>query len=609
MDVLTDSQSTCASDLINSTITHDSNDTKVILHTAKVYGLVFGISLVLFCFLRQWFPRVYNVRNWAEKYQTPLAADQRGLLSWMWNLFFLTELQLRDECGMDAVCYNRIFSFGIKLSSIGIFHSIWLMPVYGTESMAPLIKVDDDPLATVSISNIPAGSIRFIATVVASYCIFFSVMFLMLRELEWFTRARHEFLAKLLPRNFTVYVQSIPEELRSNRALNQFFQEGLATNTVLSTQLAVTVGNVKSLQKKRTKVLERLQQEIDRLTIQNASRDDAEETSHTNDRNDDSTSTEVDALYRELREMNCTISNCVHEIEQRANMYGESCNQQPLERAAASSHEGTCLLDEDETEIDPTLNSPDIEICEHLKSKEVASTPPTLGGNAASHHSALDAVTDTLMDAANTVEEWSGQIARETGRAVMDLVSSEDGRVLPCAFVSFTTLRGTHSALQMVQYPEFYAMKVSEAPQPEDILWANVGRPHQELKVFSLLSLALTISVCLLWTVPMAFIASIANLRGLKEQFHWLDEILTKYPRLEIFFNQLAPLLILLAGQLMYLITEVFTVLEGPISGAIVQTRMFVKLYWFQIIQVRRFIPGEFPLFRIRSDIFDFISL
>jgi Late exocytosis, associated with Golgi transport/Cytosolic domain of 10TM putative phosphate transporter/Calcium-dependent channel, 7TM region, putative phosphate len=579
MEVLVDPQSSCASDWINSTITHDSNDTKVILHTVKVYGLVFVLSLLSFCALRQWFPRVYNIRNWVDKYQTPLAADPRGWLSWMWKLLELTETELRDECGLDALCYRRIFDFGIQLSAVGVFHALWLMPVYGTESSAPLIN-DNDPIATVSISNLPAGSKRFIATVVAAYCIFFSVMYLVQRELEWFTRTRHEFLTLVLPRNYTVYVQSVPEELRNNEALRHFFQEGFSPNTVLSAQLALTVGNLKALQKKRSKVLDSLQRAIDQRS---------------NDSTVNTHDAEMERLYRELDDFNRAVSQSIDEIEQRGRVSGDPTNhQQTLEATADASQEGTWLLDEDEKEMDPETNVSNDNIASRIRKQVSASL--SLDETATSHHSALDAVADTLMEAANTVEEWSELVVRETGRAVLELVSNEDGRVLPSAFVTFTTLRGTHTAMQMVQYPEFYAMKVSEAAQPEDIIWSNIGRPHQELKIFSILSFVLTVSVCFLWTIPMAFIASIANLNGLRAQFHWLDEILTQHPRLEVFFNQLAPLLILMAGQLMYLVAEVFTILEGPISGAVVQSRMFVKLYWFQIIQVRSITTVDFPV-------------
>ncbi|KAG7347748.1 protein of unknown function DUF221-domain containing protein [Nitzschia inconspicua] len=598
MEALIDPQSTCASDWINSTITHDSNDTSVILHTIKAYGLLFGVSLVAFCLLRQWFPRVYNVRNCVEKYKTPLASDQRGWVSWMWKLFFVTETQLLDDCGMDALCFSRIFSFGIKLSAMGMFHALWLMPVYGTESLAPLIK-DNDPIATVSITNLPSGSNRFIGTVVASYCIFSFVMYLMLQEFEWFTQTRHRFLTKLLPRNYTVYVQWVPNEFRNNKALLQFFQEGFAPNTVLSAHFALTVGNLKVLQKKRAKILDQLQVAIDhRSSSMDYEHGEESSADHPFEARSDS---EIEILYQELEEMNRQVSICIDEVEQRAIVSGNPDNNQRSLESASSSHEGTFLLDQDENEIESASNT--------CHGEKVALAPKkvdsylSLGENAHSYHSALDAVTDTLLDAATTVEEWSEQVMRDTGRAVLELVSSKDGCILPSAFVTFTSLRGTHTALQMVQYPAFYAMKVSEAPQPEDILWSNVGRARQELKMFSIVSLALTLVVCLLWTVPMAFISSIANLNGLRDQFHWLDQILTSHPRLEVFFNQLAPILILVAVQLMYLIAELFTVLEGPISGAIVQSRMFVKLYWFQITQTFFISAISGSVFAVLSDL------
>jgi hypothetical protein len=460
---------------------------------------------------------------------------------------------------MDALCFLRILSFGIKLSAMGMFHGIWLMPVYGTASVrSPLLK--DDPIAAVSTQNIPSGSGRFIATAVAAYCIFIFTMWLMLREFEWFTMHRHEFLLQRIPRNFSVYVTEVPEELKNNLALQRFFQQGLAHNTVLTAQLALTAENLKALQNKRRAVLNKLEHAID-----------VESTNGDNDaggRRGNSTDSDVRLLYRELDELNRAVAQSIDDIEE-ASMRRDDVD----DGATTDTNEGTCLLDEDGNEA------------YHSTATANRNNGPLFGTSYAaedslanpSHHS----LPDKLLDAFATVEN----VARETGRAVMELVSSEDGRILPAGFVTFTTLRGTHAALQMVQYPQSYTLKVSEAPAPDDVVWSNIGRAHQELKIFSIVSVIVTVAVCLLWTIPMAFIASIANVNGLRAEWPWLDHLLDKYPRLDDFFSQLAPMLIILAGGIMRLIAEFLTVWEGHISGAIVQARMFVKLYWFQIIQ------------------------
>lgn len=46
-----------------------------------------------------------------------------------------------------------------------------------------------------------------------------------------------------------------------------------------------------------------------------------------------------------------------------------------------------------------------------------------------------------------------------------------------------------------------YAMECLEAPDPDDILWANVGRQHKDLQLGMLVSVVATTAVCLLWTM------------------------------------------------------------------------------------------------------------
>jgi hypothetical protein len=607
---LIDPESSCASQIINSTIpaTADQNDTQVIFHTLKVYGSLFGVSLLAFCVLRKIFPKCYNVRNWVEKYKTSLAADQRGFVGWMWKLFQIPDHELRDECGMDALCYSRIFSFGIKLSLFGILHSIWLMPVYGTESVAPLVK--HDPVAMVSISNIPSGSERFYGTVVAAYFIFVFVMYMMLREFDWFTKTRHEFLTLLKPRNFTVYVRSVPEEMLNNNVMKEFFQAGLVNNAVESAQLAVTVSNLKSLQNQRSQVLNKLERAIDlKEKEDNRCRGVSNYNQYYYLQEDND---EICSLYAELARHNQAVSDAIDRIDERANVYGQSTGSHDVERIeGASSEERMRLLSNGDNETENTRGDKyaDNEKISQLKEVEAYGTnnshsfDTSVPESNASHHSAIDAVADTLFDVASSVEEWSEQVVREAGRAILDFVSNEDGRVLPAGFVTFTTLRGVYAALQMIQYPQSYAIKVSEAPSPEDIVWPNVGRPHQELKFFTVVSMTLTVAACFLWTIPMAFIASIANINGLRAQSKWLDELLTKYPEVEPFFNQLAPLLIVMAAQLMYAITELLTMLEGPISGAVIQARMFTKLYWFNIVQTFFISAISGSIFAVLSDV------
>jgi hypothetical protein len=116
-------------------------------------------------------------------------------------------------------------------------------------------------------------------------------------------------------------------------------------------------------------------------------------------------------------------------------------------------------------------------------------------------------------------------------------------------------------------------------------MWKNVGKTHKELQMGKLISFALTVTLCLLWTIPMGFISTLSSIEGLRGEFKFIDDLLNKYEWLEPFFAQLAPLLIVVANELLKVILELLSGLEGPISGAVVQAKLFTKLSSFMIIQ------------------------
>ena len=118
-----------------------------------------------------------------------------------------------------------------------------------------------------------------------------------------------------------------------------------------------------------------------------------------------------------------------------------------------------------------------------------------------------------------------------------------------------------------------------------DVFWKNVGKTHEELALGKLLSFALTVVLCLFWTLPMGFISSLSSIKGLREQFNFVDTLLDELPGLEPVFAQLAPLLIILANNVLKIILEHLSGMEGPISGAVVSSKLFTKLSSFMIIQ------------------------
>jgi hypothetical protein len=167
-------------------MTQSERDSVVLKNTCRLYGSLFVVFFVLFCYLRRKFPRAYTIRAWVEDNHTKLAEQQYGFFSWAYRIFFITDSEMIDECGMDSTCFVRILEFGLKLSLFGMINAAWLMPVYSTAKEGDISSVISDPVLKLSVSNLPTSSYRFIATVLGAYMIFGYAMYLILDEFKWF---------------------------------------------------------------------------------------------------------------------------------------------------------------------------------------------------------------------------------------------------------------------------------------------------------------------------------------------------------------------------------------------------------------------------------------
>eukprot|EP00977_Amphora_coffeiformis_P023446 scaffold13397_cov183-Amphora_coffeaeformis.AAC.5 len=120
---------------------------------------------------------------------------------------------------------------------------------------------------------------------------------------------------------------------------------------------------------------------------------------------------------------------------------------------------------------------------------------------------------------------------------------------------------------------------------PLIVNWLNIGRTHKDLQVGRLLSLGLTATICALWTIPMTFIATLSTVEGLRDEIEFIDDLLDTLPFLIPVLEITAPLFVVIVNSLLPVILETVTLFEGPISGAVVEASLFVKLAAFMIIQ------------------------
>lgn len=118
-----------------------------------------------------------------------------------------------------------------------------------------------------------------------------------------------------------------------------------------------------------------------------------------------------------------------------------------------------------------------------------------------------------------------------------------------------------------------------------DILWANVGKNHAQIQIGQHLSMFLTVTICLLWTIPIAFFSSISSVEGLEEKVDWIKDLNEENPWLRQVLAQVAPFIVVIVNSLLPIILKTLSVMECHISNGMVQASLFTKLASFAVIQ------------------------
>jgi hypothetical protein len=237
-----------------------STDAEIIRETFRVYGSLYLFFFICFCVGRKYLPRLYNIRSWVPEMECELAKNQEyGFIAWCWQVFKVTDDQLLENCGMDALCYLRCLRLGARLSLFGILQAAWLIPVYLTAEESEETAYLTDIFVKMSIANLPNKSTRFLGAVVAMYAIILYSMYLVTKEYDWFTEYRHKFLSQRKPRNYACYISGIPPDYRSSVKLADYFRQCSLNTALLEAHIAIDTPSLDAKVAKREKLVAKLE--------------------------------------------------------------------------------------------------------------------------------------------------------------------------------------------------------------------------------------------------------------------------------------------------------------------------------------------------------------
>lgn len=599
----------------------ETHDWDTIRTALIIYLPSFVVIIILFCYVRLKFPAVYNVRNTVESFNSPLAASPYGFFSWIWKIWLVADDDIFRTCGMDALCMLRITRMGSHLSLICVVCSIFLVPVYYHDVSSS--EYSDDGFVARTATNLPDNSDSFTASVVGAYIIFGTSMYLILKEFRWFIPQREKFLSLAVARSYTVYVSGIPRRHRDNAALERYFRRVIADDAVHSAFVLIHMPKLTAAVNLETKLLRNLERA---QAIQDL--DSSNELMHTVLRPISKKilqrvpaipyiKNQLDSVRKEIQDLTTPVKARQGLTISGDNASNSMSHLQVKEHSdvvstaliASGAFKGPSI--ELDLNLEKSLKASEIEeddventcIERNKKSLLPVDPPDTSHDNETFLELPVQRISEGTTDTDTSVKLFlpnSDTMCSVSANITNSDISKEknfdndESWLLGTAFVTFTKLSAVAIALQSVNSTMPFQMNVFEAPSPDQVLWNNVGIPNKVLQPRRLLTLIITALLCLFWTVPVSFLATLTEVEVLKEKLPFLEDWLEVAPWLEPFLSQISPLLLsFLNSVVVPIILRQLSTLEGVIGLSHQEASLYSKLATFYVC-ILRFIVLKF---------------
>jgi len=555
---------------INSTTSkmhfHGASDVAI---SAVITALWFNITLFLAVmgiyeiFFRM-FPSVYR-RNRNSEVVLPKSFLP---LSWIPAILRVSSSQVRKLCGMDAYFFLRYIRLCFQICVVtGVYGAIILWPVYATGGNGAVGWYH------LSMANLENQSLRLWFPTVFMYFMTLYVYFLINEEYKHYVECRMEFLTKgdlhVNPQQrYSLMVQQIPHELRSDQALCDYFEQ-LFPNRVHSACLVLHLPGLTELCARRERVVRRLEKCM---------------------------------MVQEITGRRPFHKVGIHkymDVARRINLYENDPRlAQPGEKADSINYYSKYL-----DVLNEKLGE---QRREKLKLAELGEKSPrasqwieSLGLGRPSTED-CDILTMTSDENMNVNSRLLFLIKRlgcdfmcgglsNLNRPLDTVVDTMVGRTHTSnGFVTFTDLVTVTCAVRAPLTHEAGVFSVQMAPDSRDIVWTNAHidkawSSGREGMTDVLLGIG-----AILWSVPVTFIQALANLESLAEipGLKWIDDVISRDSA--AFLNGYLPIIALmgLIASLPLMLSWVALSFERRISKSDIQHSVIKRFFYYQLANV-----------------------
>lgn len=244
-------------------------DINGVLTSTAFNAVVFIVLMITYEILRRYFPNVYasrQSRSALHKKELPDLYQRNAPLEWISPVFGISWKQVKQTAGLDAYFLLRYIRMCFRITSVSSF--------WGMLILFPCFAMGQNGAQGwyhFSMANIQQRSTLGIWTpTLFMYFFTMFVLFVMKQEFKHYVELRLDFLGKgdtiidtEHQHHYSLKVEKIPSELRSETALFDYFQQ-LFPNRVHSATVIINLPELEILNNKKLRAAKRLEKSIAR---------------------------------------------------------------------------------------------------------------------------------------------------------------------------------------------------------------------------------------------------------------------------------------------------------------------------------------------------------
>ncbi|KAF8273382.1 DUF221-domain-containing protein [Lactarius quietus] len=155
------------------------------------------------------------------------------------------------------------------------------------------------------------------------------------------------------------------------------------------------------------------------------------------------------------------------------------------------------------------------------------------------------------------------------------------------AFVTFEKMSSAQIAAQAVHTSTPFQLETCLAPEPRDIVWANMDYSIRALRLREVIVLGSLALLFFFWVIPITFLAGLLSYKEIKKTMPWLGLLIDSNENIRaIVQNSLPSVAMISLNALLPFVLEALTYVQGFRARSLVEYSLMKKYFLFLLVNV-----------------------